>query len=93
MAHVRVPPVLRSHTGGAREVEASGATVQETLTNLAESYPSLREQLFDGDEIKRYLNVYVNDQDIQYLEKMQTPVADGDTVILLPAMAGGSQSA
>lgn len=90
MAVVRIPPVLRTHTGGAREVEVSGVTVDEALSSLATTFPTLREQLFVGDELQRYVNVYVNDQDIQYLERLQTPVGPNDTVILLPAMAGGA---
>lgn len=89
MATVRVPPVLRSHTGGQRDVRAEGATVAEVLGDLTTTYPALKNQLLQDGSIQRYINVYVNNQDIQYLEKMQTPVADGDTVIILPAMAGG----
>ena len=57
--------------------------------NLTSNYPGLREQLFEGDALQRYVNVYVNDEDIQYLEKLATPVGPKDTVVILPAMAGG----
>lgn len=90
MSTVRVPPVLRPHTGGARDVEARGSTVREVLDSLADAYPALRGQLFENGNLQRYVNVYVNDQDIQYLRKLDTPVSDADTVIILPAMAGGS---
>jgi molybdopterin converting factor small subunit len=89
MAMVRVPPVLRKQTGGAREVEAGGATVGEVLQALASEYPAVRDQLFEDGNLRRYVNVYVNDQDIQYLQKLETPVGERDTLIILPAMAGG----
>lgn len=90
MSHVRIPPVLRQQTGGEREVDVPGQTVQEVLRNLAGTYPGLDSQLFQDGELQRYINVYVNNQDIQYLDKLNTPVSDNDTVVLLPAMAGGA---
>ena len=89
MSTVRVPPVLRNQTGGAKEIEAEGATVGEVLSNLAANHPSLRDQLFQDGALQRFINVYLNDQDIQYLQKLETPVGPNDTVIILPAMAGG----
>jgi sulfur-carrier protein len=89
MSSVRIPPVLRAHTGGSREVAADGDTVGTVLANLTTEFPGLREQLFEGDALQRYVNVYVNDEDIQYLEKLATPVGPKDTVVILPAMAGG----
>jgi MoaD family protein len=89
MATVRVPPVLRSHTGGQREIQSEGSTVGAVLRNLTEQHPALDSQLFRDGELQRYVNVYVNDQDIQFLQSLQTPVSDADTVIILPAMAGG----
>ena len=89
MSNVRIPPVLRTHTGGSREVEAEGATVGDVLASLTSEYPGLREQLFEGESLQRYVNVYVNDEDIQYLERLATPVGPKDTVVILPAMAGG----
>jgi len=92
MSIVRIPPVLRSHTGGVRDIESEGATVKEVLRHLTEQYPSLAGQLFHDGQLQRYVNVYVNDQDIQYLEKLDTPVQAQDTIIILPAMAGGQSS-
>lgn len=89
MSTVRIPPVLRPHAGGAKTLRASGSTVDEVLRGVAVEYPELGGQLFDGDELHRYVNVYVNDQDIQYLQRLETPVGENDTVIILPAMAGG----
>ena len=89
MATVRIPPVLRAHTGGSREIQAEGDTVNTVLASLTSSYPGLRDQLFEGDSLQRYVNVYVNDEDIKYLDKLSTPVGPRDTVVILPAMAGG----
>ena len=89
MSTVRIPPVLRSHTGGEREIETSGGTVGDALADLVERYPSMKSQLFDNETLQRYVNVYLNNQDIQYMDKLQTPVQDNDTIIILPAMAGG----
>lgn len=89
MSTVRIPPVLRSQAGGAKEIQAEGTTVGEVLRYLGDQYPALRNQLFQDGQLQRYVNVYVNDQDIQYLERLDTPVSAQDTVIILPAMAGG----
>ena len=90
-ATVKIPPVLRPQTGGEANVSADGATVGEVLSALVESHPGTREQLFSGDgELNRYVNVYLNDEDVRVLEGLDTPVGDGDTVVILPAMAGGS---
>lgn len=91
MSTVRIPPVLRKQTGGAKDVSAEGGTVGEVLHNIATQYPSLKAQLFHEDQLQRYVNVFVNDEDIQYLQKLDTPVGPQDTVIILPAMAGGGE--
>ena len=90
MATVRIPPVLRPKTGGQSEVEAGGETVGAVLGTLTSEHPDTREQLFgeDGD-LNRYVNVYLNDEDVRVLDGLGTKVADGDTVVVLPAMAGG----
>jgi sulfur-carrier protein len=90
MPTVKIPPVLRARTNGEAEVAASGGTVGEVLTALADHHPDTREQLFAADgELNRYVNVYLNDEDVRVLDGLQTSVADGDTVVILPAMAGG----
>ena len=91
MPTVKIPPVLRARTGGEAEVPASGETVGEVLEALASAHPDTREQLFSGEgELNRYVNVYLNDEDVRVLDGLETPVADGDTVVILPAMAGGA---
>ena len=91
MATIRIPPVLRANAGGNKSVEVPGATVGEILTSLVGQYPQLRPQLLTEDgELNRFVNVYLNDQDIRYLQERATPVEARDTLIILPAMAGGS---
>jgi sulfur-carrier protein len=89
MALVRIPTPLRPHAGGLDRVEASGSTVGEILGDLASQHPALRERLFDGEELRRFINVYVNNEDIRYLDDLATPVASGDEVSIIPAVAGG----
>ena len=91
MATIRIPPVLRPSVGGEREVSVEGANVGELLNALAEAHPETRSQLFGDDgELNRYVNVYLNDEDVRLLEGLTTSVSDTDTVVILPAMAGGS---
>jgi molybdopterin synthase sulfur carrier subunit len=90
MTTVKIPPVLRSQTGGDAEVSAQGATVGDVLRTLAEAHPGTRAQLFaDGGELNRYVNVYLNDEDVRVLDGLETTVSSSDTVVILPAMAGG----
>jgi sulfur-carrier protein len=88
---VRIPTILRKHTGGAKAVEAKGATVREVLDHLEEQYPGLRAAvLTETGEIHRFINMYLNDEDIRFLGSFETPVADGDVLSILPAVAGGA---
>jgi len=87
---VKIPTVLRPQVGGNKEVELGGATVGEVVEALTAAYPSLRTQLLTDDgSLNRFVNVYVNGQDVRYLDGLATTVADRDEVRLLPAMAGG----
>ena len=86
---VRNPTILRSYTGGAKAVESSGATLDELLNNLDAAHGGLRERLVDGEKLRRFVNVYLNDEDVRFLAGLETPVKDGDTVTVLPAVAGG----
>ncbi|MBI4898253.1 MAG: MoaD family protein [Actinobacteria bacterium] len=91
MAVVKIPPVLRSATGGDKEVSADGNTVGDVLRSVAENHPDTERQLFGPDGgLNRYVNVYLNDEDVRVLEGLDTAVEDADTVMILPAMAGGA---
>jgi len=91
MAIVRIPPVLRPSTNGEREVEAAGSSVAEVLGNLAEAHPATKDQIFAADgALNRYVNVYLNDEDVRVLGGLDTAVGEGDQLVILPAMAGGS---
>jgi molybdopterin converting factor small subunit len=87
---VRIPPVLRDEAGGARQVEASGATLRELLGDLTDRHPALGARVFGEGEIQPFVNVYVDGEDVRTRDGLETPVREGSTVILLPAMAGGS---
>ena len=90
MATVKIPPVLRTSTGGEKEVAAEGANVGEALRHLAERHPETQRQLFGDDgALNRYVNVYLNDEDVRVLDGLDTSVGDSDTLVILPAMAGG----
>ena len=91
MATIKVPPVLRPSVGGEKEVSASGETVGAVLHDLAQHHPATEEQLFGPDgSLNRYVNVYLNDEDVRVLNGLDTEVSEGDTLVILPAMAGGS---
>ena len=90
MATVRIPPILRPEAGNNRQVELSGDTIRDVLENLIAEYPSLRERIFDGDDLPQFLNVFIDGSDVRLLNGLDTEVSDGATVILLPAVAGGS---
>jgi len=89
MTVVRVPPVLRAEAGGSREVEASGTTLRELLEDLTDRVPALGTRVYAEGEIRTFVNVYVDGEDVRTRDGLDTPVRDGSTVILLPAMAGG----
>jgi molybdopterin converting factor small subunit len=92
MATVRIPPVLRPAVGGEKELTADGASVGEILRSVAESHPDTASQLFSGDgELNRYVNVYLNDEDVRVLDGLDTAVGEQDMLVILPAMAGGSR--
>ncbi len=91
MAIVRIPPVLRPAVGGEKELSAEGSSVAEILRSVAASHPDTESQLFSADGgLNRYVNVYLNDEDVRVLDGLDTAVAAGDTLVILPAMAGGT---
>ena len=90
MPTVKIPPVLRAETAGEAEVELRGESVGELLRSLVEAHPGTERQLFATDgTLNRYVNVYLNDEDVRVLDGLETPVSDPDMVVILPAMAGG----
>jgi sulfur-carrier protein len=86
---VRIPTILRNYTSGAKSVEGSGDTLAGLIADLDERYSGLRERLVDDAGLRRFVNVYLNDEDVRFLGGLDAPVKDGDTVTVLPAVAGG----
>ncbi|MBA2697938.1 MAG: MoaD/ThiS family protein [Nocardioidaceae bacterium] len=86
---VRIPTILRTYTDGAKAVDASGATVAEVIDDLEARHGGIKERLVDGGDLRRFINVYINDEDVRFTGGVDTPVKDGDTLVVLPAVAGG----
>jgi sulfur-carrier protein len=91
MSTIRIPPVLRENTGGSRTVDVTGSTVAEALDDLFVKHPALRDRVSEDGALSRFINVYVNDRDVRYRDGLETAIGIDDTIILLPAMAGGSR--
>lgn len=91
MSTVRIPPVLRENVAGSRTVEVTGRTVGEAIDDLFGQHPGLRERITEDGALSEFINVYVNDRDVRYRDGLDTPVGESDTIILLPAMAGGAR--
>ncbi|NJQ01817.1 MoaD/ThiS family protein [Streptomyces zingiberis] len=90
---VRIPTILRTYTDGEKTVEGSGATIEELFADLETRHGGIRERLVDGGSLRRFVNVYLNDEDVRFLDGISTKLSDGDTVTILPAVAGGSAAA
>ena len=88
---VRIPTILRPYTDGAKAVDGSGGTLDELISDLESRHPGLRESLVEEGQLRRFVNVYLNDEDVRFLGGLATPVADGDSVTVLPAVAGGAR--
>ncbi|GAA4510425.1 MULTISPECIES: MoaD/ThiS family protein [Nonomuraea] len=86
---VRIPTILRNYTDGAKAVSAEGATLDELIASLESRHPGIKDRLVDDNGLRRFVNVYLNDEDVRFLGGLGTPVSDGDTVTVLPAVAGG----
>lgn len=89
---VRIPTILRTYTDGERAVESSGGTVAELVESLESAHPGIKERMVEDGAVRRFVNVYVNDEDIRFTGGLETELSDGDTVVILPAVAGGSAS-
>jgi molybdopterin converting factor small subunit len=88
---VRIPTILRTYTDGAKAVNGAGTTLEELLGDLESRHPGLKGRLTDERGLRRFVNIYLNDEDVRFLGGLETPVADGDTVTVLPAVAGGAR--
>ncbi|MGW8884317.1 MoaD/ThiS family protein [Streptomyces sp. NPDC055749] len=86
---VRIPTILRTYTDGAKAVEGSGATVADLFADLESRHTGIRERIVDGGELRRFVNVYLNDEDVRFLDGIDTKLSDGDNITILPAVAGG----
>jgi sulfur-carrier protein len=86
---VSIPTILRTHTGGEKRVTAEGATLQAVISDLEANYSGISERLVENGKLHRFVNIYVNDEDVRFSGGMDTTIADGDTVTILPAVAGG----
>ena len=86
---VRIPTILRTYTDGAKQVEGTGSTLSELLIDLDSKHGGLRDRLVDDKGLRRFVNVYLNDEDVRFLDGITTELADGDSVTILPAVAGG----
>ena len=87
---VRIPTILRTYTGGAKAVDASGASLSALIDDLEANHPGLKDRLIENGDLRRFVNVYVNDEDVRFLGALDAKLADGDVVAILPAVAGGS---
>jgi molybdopterin converting factor small subunit len=86
---VRVPTILRSYTDGEKAVTAAGASLSEVIDDLEANHPGIKGRLIEGEDLRRFVNVYVNDEDVRFTGGLSTSVDDGDAVVILPAVAGG----
>jgi sulfur-carrier protein len=90
MPSVRIPTVLRKHTDGQAKLDAEGTTVREVFDDLIARHPGLADQLFDGDKVRGFINVYVDDEDIRYIDGLESTVGPDDEIAIMPAVAGGA---
>jgi MoaD family protein len=88
---VRIPTILRTYTGGEKAVSADGATLAEVVDDLEANHPGIKERLVENGDLRRFVNVYVNDEDVRFTGGLETKVDDGDQVVVLPAVAGGAR--
>ncbi len=86
---VSIPTILRTHTGGEKRVAADGATLQAVISDLEANYSGISERLIDNGKLHRFVNIYVNDEDVRFSGGLNTEITDGDSVTILPAVAGG----
>ncbi len=93
MASIRIPTPLRAYTGGASNIDVSGGTVGEALMNLVEAHPDLRVHLFNDDELRSFVNIFIDDEDIRFMQGLDTEIEAGDSLRIIPSIAGGGMIA
>jgi molybdopterin synthase sulfur carrier subunit len=86
---VRIPTILRTYTDGEKAVSAQGTTLTALIDDLDANHPGIKGRLLDGDDLRRFVNVYINDEDVRFIGGLDAPLSDGDQVVVLPAVAGG----
>ena len=86
---VRIPTILRTYTDGARSVEAAGGSLSELIDDLDGNHPGIKDRLIDNGDLRRFVNVYINDEDVRFIGGLEAELSDGDEVVVLPAVAGG----
>ena len=86
---VRIPTILRTYTDGQKAVDAEGENLAGLIEDLEANHPGIRERLLDGEDLRRFVNVYINDEDVRFIGGLEAPLSDGDQVVVLPAVAGG----
>ncbi len=87
---VRIPTILRTYTDGAKAVTGSGGSLAELIEDLEANHPGIKDRLIEGSDLRRFVNVYVNDEDVRFTGGLETTLSDGDQVVVLPAVAGGA---
>ncbi|RYP84111.1 MoaD/ThiS family protein [Nocardioides guangzhouensis] len=88
---VRIPTILRTYTDGQKAVDAAGDTLAGLIDDLESNHPGLKDRLIEGEDLRRFVNVYINDEDVRFIGGLEAPLADGDQVVVLPAVAGGAR--
>ena len=86
---VRIPTILRTYTSGEKAVDASGDTLAGLIDDLDANHPGIKDRLVDGGDLRRFVNIYVNDEDVRFIGGLEATIADGDQIVVLPAVAGG----
>ena len=89
MAQIRIPTPLRPYAGGQSAIAVTGSTVGMALNDLTDQHPDLRQHLFDGPQLRSFVNIYLNQEDVRYLQGAETPLKDADTLLIIPSIAGG----
>ncbi len=86
---VRIPTILRTYTAGAKAVDGDGQTLAEVIESVENGHPGIKDRLVEDGDLRRFINIYVNDEDVRFVGGLTAPVSDGDTIVILPAVAGG----